>query len=697
LGLTIIALVLGGCGGGSTPTPAPIVDNQDLTTAIKITPMKGQFSAGTRVKVTRTKDGLVVSTCSVDATGSCSANVKTTETGPFLIEAGGAGDQYFDESTGALATVPANTTALRALIPNATAAVGVTALTEMAVGQIEARTGGIVATKATDVIAANATIGSQFGVPDPLVTPSVIGATTGATLTGSDADNYALKLAGIAKLAQGGDVIQALHDLRDDIKDGTLDGRKGTVAITTLNIPAPTTGQTYQDAMSAALNTQVTAATTAFATPGAAVPTVTMTVPDLAALLDAAMQVGAATQTASAGTAMSAETLNTQIANTVQTQVATLAVTGADATTIAAGTTAAVTAGTASGTAIANAATSVQNFLAAAATGLFSVNFHVDSSGAQLSWGNVNQLTLTPNGASYNLASSGHSYAGNGNWITRPANSTGLYWELTPATPGGWVDMTSPQVKFTTATDGTLTVASLLSSGQPSGDSWSTLVTQENVNGQSIEGCYSYDSTGTQQPCTLSPYNTATYPAGAAGFRFNNQIQNNALYSVDLVQGGSGATDMNGVALMALPALGDSFCVNSSRGSGLYRPVTEAAAGQPNYSQVWMSGGCTAANISSAAALQGGPLYLSSKATGNAAAPLVLSIYWAGGCNAGCQDQFMAYIPNKGVFQGWFQPQGPRRTDGSNFMVNRTAFNAMIAAARAVTGVSGMGLAVPSY
>jgi hypothetical protein len=700
IGLAIITtLLLAGCGSGSTSVNDSVTNTTDLT----ITPMKGQFGEGTSVNVKRTKDGVVVATGKVGLAGSATVKVPTTEVGPFLIEAGVAGDTYFDESSGASAIVQQNTIALRALIPNASAAVGVTALTEMAVGQIEAHTGGIAGTKATDVIAANATIGSQFGVPNPLATPSVIGAgTTGAKLTGGNAaDDYALKLAGIAKLTSGGDAIRALHDLRDDIKDGTLDGVKSGVVITTLNIPVPTTGQTYQDAMSAALNTQVTAATTAYATPGAAVPTVTMTVADLAALLDAAMQVGAATQAASAGTAMTTETLNTQIATTVETQVATLAVAGADATTIAAGTVAAVDNATASGTAIASAATSATNFLAAAATGVFQSNFQVNSLGTQLDWGRVDKMTLTPNGALYDYSNSSYQYnSGTATWTAISDNAAGAYWDLTPTSAGGWVDTSTSSVRFTIAADGTFTVENLLPGGSPLGSSWSMLITQEDLSGQPVDGCYFYDNTGTQQPCTVTPYNTAVYPVGAAGFRFSNQIQSGDMYSVDLINGGGAATDMNGVALTALPKLGDSFCVNSSGGSGLYRPAAGVAAGEPNYTQVWLgqvAGGCTAANITSAAAQAGGPFYLSSKATGNAAAPLVLSIYWAGvGCTNGCSDQIIAYIPTKGVFQGWFQPHGTRENGGSNVMTNRVAFDAMVAAARAVTGVTGMGAAVPT-
>jgi len=701
LGLTFIALILSGCGKGGSSSSTNNTNNNSATptAAIKITPMKGQFSEGTTVKVKRAKDSVEVGTCAIDATGSCSANVKTTETGPFLIEAGIAGDKYFDESKGAIATVPAGQPALRALIPNATAAVGVTALTELAVGQIEGNTGGIAAAKVTDVIAANATIGSQFGVPYPLATPSVIGAGTAtAKLTGNNnADDYALKLAAIAKMTKaGGDPIQALHDLRDDIKDGVLDGQKNGVAVTTLNIPTPAAGQTHQQAMNTELNNLLVVATTAYATPGVVVPTVTMTVADLKVLLDAAMQVGAATQAASAGTAMTAETLNTQIANTVQTQVATLAVTGATAGTIQAGTAAAVTAGTTAGTTLQNASGWAKDFLAAAATGVYQAEFQLNAAaGTSLNWGRLQKKTLTPNGALYDMADVTQQYNNGGvaGWQATTATPAGTYWDLSRTSAGGWVDTSTAPMNFTIAADGTFTVHNLMSNGSSMGSSWSMQVTQVDLSGKPVEGCSVSDNMGNRTPCTIAPYGAATYPAGSTGFRFSDQFRNNDQYSVDIWQVGSAATDVNGNPLTALPALGDSFCMPN--GGGFY----QAVPGAVNYThtQKWIgAGGCTAANITTAAAQQGGgQVLLSVKGTGNGQINVLLfNQLNCMGC--GNEQQIIAYIPTKGVFQGWFQPAGASLNSGSNIMTNKTAFDAMIAAAKAVTGITGMGQAVPT-
>jgi hypothetical protein len=226
------------------------------------------------------------------------------------------------------------------------------------------------------------------------------------------------------------------------------------------------------------------------------------------------------------------------------------------------------------------------------------------------------------------------------------------------------------------------------------GDSFSMLIEQVALSGLPVEGCDAY-AVGGPIPCTVAPYGTALYPAGSKGFRFTNQFRNNNVYSVDLNQGASPATDMNGVALTALPALGTSFCMTNQGGSALYQPVAGAAIS--SYTQAWIgAGGCTVANIATAKAQGGMPVSVFVKDTGNPAARQVLDM-GTGGCMNNCEVQILAYIPTKGVFPGWFQPQGPQKTGGtSNLMTNRTAFDAMIAAARAVTGIVGLGAAVPT-
>jgi len=233
IGITTIGvLVLTGCGGAFTSSAT----TSDLT----VTPMKGKFANGTTVLVKLAKDMSLVASGVVGSNGSASIKVPNSATGPFLIEAGLGGDSYFDESTGTSATIPAGSIGLRALVPDATSArtVGVTALTEIAVGTIEGAS-GIAAATANTVLAANASIGNQYGVTDPLAPPSLID--SGSKFTGdTTADNYALVLAGLAKMAAPGvSALKAIQDMRDDAKDGTVDGRVGTTPLTSLNRDFP--------------------------------------------------------------------------------------------------------------------------------------------------------------------------------------------------------------------------------------------------------------------------------------------------------------------------------------------------------------------------------------------------------------------------------------------------------------------------
>lgn len=277
IGLALITvLMVAGCGGkagSSSGGGAAVID------ALTITPMKGQFASGALVRVKRARDGVEVASGVVDASGSAQVVVPGIEIGPFLIEAGKAGDSYFDESTGLSASVPANTVALRALIPDATSssAVGVTALTEMAVGQIEVATGGIASATAADVIATNVTVGNSFGIDDPLAAPSVIANGTQLGTAAAGADRYALTLAALAKLAAPGKTaLNVIQDLREDAKDGVLDGRVNGSAVASidaakLNIGA---GGATAASMVAAINTQMNAAAASYATAAVDAPAV---------------------------------------------------------------------------------------------------------------------------------------------------------------------------------------------------------------------------------------------------------------------------------------------------------------------------------------------------------------------------------------------------------------------------------------
>lgn len=692
----------GGTGGGTTLP----------TAAIKITPMKGKFSAGTTVKVKRAKDGVVVATGTLDATGSVSVNVATSETGPFLIEAGVAGDTYFDESTGAPATVPAGQPALRALIPDAVTSpsVGVTALTEFAVGQVEAGS-GVAAVTPIGVMAANATIGSQFGVNDLLTPPTIVAAGTKVN-GGNAADDYALKLAGLAKMAKTGvSSVQALHDLRDDIKDGKFDGLKGTTPLTTLAFTVPPAGMTSAE-LSTQIASQVQAATATYGAASATAPTVTLTVQDLAALLAAAMQVGAEAQAASAGSQLATAQLNTQIASTVNTQVGNIATDVAAGTPIATATTTAVANTTTTATALASAGGTAQtNFMAGIAAGWYqdaswlAAPKSAPPAAAGMPQGQITQRPIVMKSISSGTGSTftiTHSHLA---WnfatgvldpYTPPAGSN-LDWTLTATSPGGWVSSNGGgNMTITSNADGTISW-----SNASDGTAGKFLPSVIVLDGKPLQGCASATNPAGAN-CTAGD----VYPAGSKMYDFVGEVLTVDQYN--LWQAGGVATDVNGVPLTALPAVGTSFCANDH----LYSAIPGAAAGADNYQVSWTGiwdvatntwiPGCTAAGIAAAQASQvaSNTVLIVNKATGNASVPSVLKIQRVSQTNNVWMLQNVFAAKAGAVYTAHFTPAGPVQNQGAGnlnkaaldaelaFKVARTPVMRYIADATSVAGVS---------
>lgn len=655
IGIAIIsALVLAGCGGGSTSSPAGTSTN-DLT----VTPMKGKFSNGTTVKVKRAQDSVVVASGTLDSTGSVTIKVPATETGPFLIEAGIAGDSYFDESTGASAVVPAGTIALRALIPDATSAsaVGVTALTEMAVGEIEGAS-GIAAATSNIVLAANTSIGNQFGVTDPLAPPTVIG--QGTQVAGSStADNYALVLAGLAKMAASGvPALKALQDMRDDMKDGTFDGTVNGVAINTLRTTTPATGQTFQQMMSLAITSQVAAATSTYASAGATAPTITLTVSDLAGLLQAAIKVGADARTAAAGSPLSSVKLNAQIAGTMRDQMAVIASAVQGGSSVAEAQTVASVNAAAAGAILANATTAGKNFLTALASGWYRYNGRVTTTGDAI----IEKTVGTGSGSSLTLAHTKYSVnRATGLWETNTQASNS--WTLTSTSAGGWVRDGSDQVNLVTNADSSITYTVT-----PSGISITFFPRKVTLDGMPLGACGMYISLSFVS-CTA----TDVYPTGSLAYFLANPVLNQDSYSVS---GSVGGTDGNGVTLTALPALGTDFCA----GGVLFSAIAGAVAGANNYSIIYSA--CNAAAITAAKArlaAAGTSVLLESKATGNSAASTVLLVTRIGTtlpANAWMKNQFLAYV-NGGIYRGSFTPKGSISADPDGNL-NKIAMDANV-------------------
>lgn len=681
IGITIIgALVLAGCGGKAATTSANTTGTSGGSTGLTITPMKGQFSSGTSVRVMRTTDSVIVASGVVGTNGSTTVQVPNTETGPFLIEAGQAGDTYFDESTGNTVAVPVGTVALRALIPSATASssVGVTALTEFAVGQIVAASGIAAATPNT-VLAANAAVGSQFGVTDPLVPPSVIAAGT-RVAGGSNADNYALKLAGLAKMAATGvSPLKALRDMRDDMADGKLDGRIGTTPITSFAFTIPASGVTPAQ-MSAQMVSQVQAATAQYAAAGTTAPTITLTVQDMAALLQAAIRVGQAASPTS--TTLSADKRDAQIANTIQAQVATIATAVAGGSSVAAATTTAVTNAGSTATILANLGTAATDFL---------------NNGIKAGWYSMAGLTPTGSprvhksigsGTGSALSITNTMYVGDmmaKTWGALSAASAAANsgWTLTATSPGGWVQG---------GNTGTFNISLLINADN-------TITYTDSKTGESATFLPQVVSLAglPLRTCAINPGLTCTaadvYPAGAKDYVLANKVRNVDTYNAWTGAGATSITGGNGVALTALPALGTDFCWNDD----VFAAIPGAATGADNYNVIHtgIAGvpGCTQAKIAAAKSNTSGPggtvwtngsVLVVYQATGNASAPSVLVIKRVNdnptspGLAVWMTNKLFAPV-NGAVYDGNFQAAGPVPQCsgcGNNGNLNAAAANA---------------------
>ncbi len=197
-------------------------------TAVIITPSLGQFSTGATVKIKKLDGTLIVSGTVAD-TGAATVMLPVGTTGPLLIEAGFAGDKYFDEKSNKIETIPVGTiAAMRAITPDASRnVIGVTPLTEAAVMMLGAE---ISTATAASIALANAKMEAVFGMTDILQAPTPVSATT--KLGASAADKYALILAAMAHLAANGmTALDVSNSFAEDMKDNVFDGKNGSVTV----------------------------------------------------------------------------------------------------------------------------------------------------------------------------------------------------------------------------------------------------------------------------------------------------------------------------------------------------------------------------------------------------------------------------------------------------------------------------------
>lgn len=252
LAVAAAALLLAACGGGGdddAAAPPP----SGATGTVSVTPSLGAvYNAD--VSVTCASSGVLLGSGSTGATGLVNVATSGECAGPVRVNVSGRADgssTYYDEALASVLAFPAGST-LRALAPAAAATMNlaVTPLTEMAAAQALGAAGSLAALTAAQVNAANAAVVSQVlgaGVTlDILVPPTQWTAATAAgSLGATDADRYALYLAGLARLGLGdaAPARAATTALAADLADGQLDGSAaGSVNYSTADLGAQLAG-----------------------------------------------------------------------------------------------------------------------------------------------------------------------------------------------------------------------------------------------------------------------------------------------------------------------------------------------------------------------------------------------------------------------------------------------------------------------
>lgn len=246
LSLSLILAACGGGGGGSGTTAAD--------TTMVVTPSLGKFSLGTAVKLKK-PDGTPISSGTIGSNGSATLTVGSYS-GPIVIEVLGAAASgstakvtYYDERDGSTQDFGAGKV-LRAAVPALQGEVGVTALTNAAVAQLQATntTDNLVGIDAAKIFVANSNVATRFGVPDILVAPRAVGLKSDLSAPAKDlifanpGDYYAVVLAALAKTATAGKTAADVSDsLALDLTDGLLDGQQkpfGTPLAAAVTAPA---------------------------------------------------------------------------------------------------------------------------------------------------------------------------------------------------------------------------------------------------------------------------------------------------------------------------------------------------------------------------------------------------------------------------------------------------------------------------
>jgi hypothetical protein len=229
--LTILLSACGGGGGGGGGSNAP------ATVAISVTPAMGMFQDNSTVTISDNQGKL----CGTGKTSGGVAKITITPSScavPLIVQAGIAGDKYFNEATNLPETIT-GTQGIRAVVPSTSyTSLGVTPLTDIAAASlINTTTGGlnsgVTAKSVTDQNVYIAKLLSKDTVTDPLAVPAAASSTTSPAT-----NSYGAVLAMLSALVPGQTPQAIANNLAKDLADGTWDGVASGSTIQNAIVPA---------------------------------------------------------------------------------------------------------------------------------------------------------------------------------------------------------------------------------------------------------------------------------------------------------------------------------------------------------------------------------------------------------------------------------------------------------------------------
>ncbi|MDO9179927.1 MAG: IPT/TIG domain-containing protein [Agitococcus sp.] len=233
-----MAMLLVACNSNDHDNPQSSNSNNATLKTLTISPSLGKILKA-KVVLKNATNNAPIGEQNTGSTGKVTFNIPSSVSTVIAEVQGGNGAQYFDEATGQMVDLPAGSMlrAATTVVAN-NSEIGVTALTEAAVKRAETLAGA-----GNSIVphlnAAKAQIESAFGVTDILKAPTLVGSQQElAALGSSTAEQYALRLATLAKVAQQqlgasetAPALKLAQAIANDLADGDIDGSGNTGAL----------------------------------------------------------------------------------------------------------------------------------------------------------------------------------------------------------------------------------------------------------------------------------------------------------------------------------------------------------------------------------------------------------------------------------------------------------------------------------